>query len=253
MNIQPPEPFVRTASSLSVHSIFHTIQGEGPFTGHRAVFIRLAGCNIQCPGCDTDYTSHRRNLTVNEIVSAVNDLLPPCGPSLVVLTGGEPFRQPVEPLLVALVQAGYFVQVETNGTLRPPSLEFAAPPILFESSFRHWNVSGYNLNPTARLGVYIVVSPKTMRINERVLKDACAFKYVLTDGDICEDGLPNRVLAMPGAHRVARPRCGAWVYVQPCDEQDEAKNKRNLKAAMNSCKEHGFILQLQIHKMIGVE
>ncbi len=38
-------------SSLSVHSLFYTLQGEGPYSGHPAVFIRLAGCNLQCPKC----------------------------------------------------------------------------------------------------------------------------------------------------------------------------------------------------------
>src|SRR3954467_9071958 len=44
-------------NSLSIHSIFYTLQGEGPYSGCPAVFMRLAGCNLQCPGCDTDYTS----------------------------------------------------------------------------------------------------------------------------------------------------------------------------------------------------
>ena len=45
-----------TTRSYDVHSIFPTIQGEGPFVGQPAIFIRLAGCNLQCPACDTDYT-----------------------------------------------------------------------------------------------------------------------------------------------------------------------------------------------------
>ena len=40
--------------TLQVHSIFKTIQGEGPFCGTPCVFVRLAGCNLQCPACDTD-------------------------------------------------------------------------------------------------------------------------------------------------------------------------------------------------------
>ena len=52
MNTQPTEK--RTNSqNLDITEIFFTIQGEGPFSGHRAVFIRLAGCNLQCPACDT--------------------------------------------------------------------------------------------------------------------------------------------------------------------------------------------------------
>ena len=53
-NGQPIEKVQRTFDgTLEVHSIFKTIQGEGPFCGTPAVFIRLAGCNLQCPWCDT--------------------------------------------------------------------------------------------------------------------------------------------------------------------------------------------------------
>ena len=55
-----------TGLSLQVNSIFYTIQGEGPFAGRPAIFIRLAGCNLQCPGCDTEYTK-RQTMTVDEI------------------------------------------------------------------------------------------------------------------------------------------------------------------------------------------
>ena len=41
--------------SLQVHEIFHTIQGEGPFSGRPAVFIRLSGCNLRCWFCDTEW------------------------------------------------------------------------------------------------------------------------------------------------------------------------------------------------------
>ena len=61
MNQQAPEKQqLRGDGLLAVHSIFYTIQGEGPFAGETAVFVRLAGCNLQCPLCDTDYTSDRR-------------------------------------------------------------------------------------------------------------------------------------------------------------------------------------------------
>lgn len=236
---------------LDVHSIFLTIQGEGPFTGQRAVFVRLAGCNIQCPGCDTDYTSKRASMQVNGIVEAVRSKL---SSGLVVITGGEPFRQDIAELLILLVRGGFYVQVETNGTIRPPSLRYNLPQKCCNGEFSLEEVcEGYSKDTQKKQGVYIVVSPKTMRIEESIRQHACAFKYVLSANDIGQDGLPNRVLALPGKHPVARPRPNALVYVQPRDEQDAEQNAQHLKAAIDSCMTHGYTLQLQVHKLIGVE
>ena len=91
INIQPIEKYVQAENKmLDVHSIFYTIQGEGPFTGCPAVFVRLAGCNLKCPGCDTDYTSNRTPMTAEQILNKILELASPA--TLVVITGGEPFR-----------------------------------------------------------------------------------------------------------------------------------------------------------------
>ena len=57
-------------ASLQVNSVFHTIQGEGPFAGSPSVFVRLSGCNLQCPACDTEYTEGRL-VAIYEILMAV--------------------------------------------------------------------------------------------------------------------------------------------------------------------------------------
>ena len=60
-NTQPAEKQVKSSGLiLAINSIFYTIQGEGPFAGSPAVFVRLAGCNLQCPMCDTEYTSRQQ-------------------------------------------------------------------------------------------------------------------------------------------------------------------------------------------------
>ncbi|MEG7364337.1 7-carboxy-7-deazaguanine synthase QueE, partial [Pseudomonas citronellolis] len=97
MNLQPIEKRTKSADGLlSLHSIFHTIQGEGPFCGTPSVFVRLAGCNLQCPACDTDYTQGRRAASVQEILDKVQEYQ---SSGLVVITGGEPFRQDITRLL----------------------------------------------------------------------------------------------------------------------------------------------------------
>lgn len=223
--------------TLQVHSIFKTIQGEGPFCGTPCVFVRLAGCNLQCPMCDTDYTSKRQQMTPDQIACDVADLQGKLYPMLVVITGGEPFRQHIGELIDKLVYRGYYVQIESNGTMNPP-------------------VFAWNKDTSARRGAYLVISPKTGKLNPLALESACALKYVVAFDNIREeDGLPLTALGHPSNPYPARPPEG-WdglVYVQPEDDKNEAMNFRNTDAAVQACLEHGHILQLQVHKYIGVE
>lgn len=241
MNIQPAEKRQGgDGATLDVQSIFPTIQGEGPFTGQRAVFVRLAGCNLLCPACDTDYTSNRRIETVDYIIGRVKEMFEEG--VLVVITGGEPFRQNLGPLVTKLVNDGHRVQVETNGTL-PPS---EGIPALVE----------YNLR--ASRGCFIVCSPKAGKVNPELEPLICAYKYVLSCDSVSHiDGLPLQVLDHGAVPRVARPHLNfiGPVYLQPRDDRPghHAKNSRHLEAVVNSCLRHGHILQLQIHKIIGVE
>lgn len=237
INIQPIEKREPSyEGTLQVHSIFKTIQGEGPFCGTPCVFVRLAGCNLQCPACDTDYTSYRTNISPRAIVLAVRDEWKNPNPGLVVITGGEPFRQHIGELIAMLVHNGFYVQVESNGTMNPP-----------DAPWRH--------HVDARFGAYLVISPKTGKLNPLAVAAASALKYVVSHDNVMADGLPRRALDHPSNPHPARPPegWGGLVYVQPQDDKNEAMNHRNTAAAVQSCLEHGYILQLQIHKYIGVE
>lgn len=235
MNVQPIEKLEKSADgTLDVHSVFYTIQGEGPYCGLPAIFVRLAGCNLQCPGCDTDYTSTRRRMSVavlrTEIDELKEDEYPDAPRPLVVITGGEPFRQNITPLCASLIRGRYFVQVETNGTL-PPSQDF----------------------PEA---VSIVCSPKTGKINEELGHRVSALKYVVKAGLVVpRDGLPIRALDHACSPSVAKPPDGyaGPIYIQPMDENNTVLNRKNMQAAIRSCMEHGHTLQVQVHKIIGLE
>lgn len=241
-NNQPIQKrIVSDGSLLYVHSIFHTIQGEGPFCGMPAVFIRLEGCNLCCPGCDTDYTSRKRALRPREIYDTVA-LLAKYTTKLVVITGGEPFRQQLHQLTRLLCDRGYIVQIETNGTL--------APTVDKEDISRRINSSdlyGY---------VYIVCSPKTGKVNQRIQASCCCYKYVGGHDDLSEtDGLPLTALGHSANPILFRPE-PLWdkmVYLQPRDDHDDALNASNIDAVKASCLKYGYTLQLQIHKYIGVE
>jgi 7-carboxy-7-deazaguanine synthase len=102
---------------MKVAEIFHSIQGEGIYTGVPTVFIRLSGCHLCCSWCDTPYASHRpegEKLSVAEIVEAVEEHRY----DHVVITGGEPFLfSELGDLARALKSIGCFITIESSGTI----------------------------------------------------------------------------------------------------------------------------------------
>jgi len=100
---------------LQLAEIFYSIQGEGTHTGKPAVFVRLAGCNLACSFCDTDY-SLKFVASVPEVLDRVRSLGGEC--PMVVITGGEPLAQRETPTLIAaLRESGKRVHIESNGTV----------------------------------------------------------------------------------------------------------------------------------------
>jgi organic radical activating enzyme len=112
--------------SLDIVSIFKTIQGEGHRAGQPSTFIRLGGCNLACKFCDTEFEKFE-NLPLETILSTVSQNQA----KLIVITGGEPLRQPIEKLCGELIALGHIVQIETNGTLYrelPKEVEIVCSP-----------------------------------------------------------------------------------------------------------------------------
>jgi organic radical activating enzyme len=100
---------------LQLVEIFYSIQGEGTWTGMPAVFVRLAGCNLSCRFCDTDYAI-KEFATIGQIVQRVRDVGGDC--PMVILTGGEPLAQKETlDLIQALRNDGRRVHIESNGTI----------------------------------------------------------------------------------------------------------------------------------------
>lgn len=242
INTQPIQKQDLTHPLLSINSIFYTIQGEGPYAGRPAVFVRLAGCNLQCPFCDTQY-NHNAHMHPETVVATVQSTLEEAGlkkanplvqaKPLVVITGGEPFRQNLVPLVKLLSTYGYLTQIETNGTL-----------------FQHGLVDIPYLT--------IVCSPKTGAINPKLIPHLDAIKYIIhADKVDPDDGLPLKSLEHTNGGKVARMPEYSFrrpnIYVQPADEQDPEINQRNLEAAINSAMTYGYTLCIQTHKIIGME
>jgi 7-carboxy-7-deazaguanine synthase len=95
--------------------LYKSVQGESSFAGLPCIFVRLAGCNLRCSWCDSEYTfkgGYKQSL--DEVEAAVAALAPV---RLVEFTGGEPMLQEREllPLMERLLAQGYTLMIETSG------------------------------------------------------------------------------------------------------------------------------------------
>jgi organic radical activating enzyme len=100
---------------LQLAEIFYSIQGEGAFTGTPAVFVRLAGCNLSCDFCDTDY-SLKFFADIEHVLARIREAGGDC--PMVILTGGEPLAQrETLDLIEVLRRDGRRVHIESNGTI----------------------------------------------------------------------------------------------------------------------------------------
>ena len=102
---------------LPVVETFHSLQGEGLHAGRSAFFLRLAGCDVGCPWCDTKHSwpeaVHPRRALAE--LAAEAGAAAAAGAAFVVITGGEPLQQPLEGLCEALAAVGLPLHLETSG------------------------------------------------------------------------------------------------------------------------------------------
>lgn len=119
------------------------LQGEGLYVGHPAVFIRLGGCNLRCPGfgpngCDSAFSVDVRlrktwkQYSLDELKTAINKLIPSYAESkakpIIIFTGGEPtlYYEQLTDIVTYYITRDYVVQFETNAS-KP--IDFNTHPI----------------------------------------------------------------------------------------------------------------------------
>jgi 7-carboxy-7-deazaguanine synthase len=102
-------------SMLRVTEIFHSIQGESSHVGRPCVFVRLAGCNLRCRWCDSEYTfTGGEKISIDDVMQRVRSY--EC--NLVEVTGGEPLAQKEAfTLIEQLGNDGFEVLIETSGSI----------------------------------------------------------------------------------------------------------------------------------------
>lgn len=212
-------------SKLLVQSIFHTLQGEGPNVGVPSVFLRFGGCNLACSFCDTEFEDFKER-QLDDIIAEINKLAINAKgrrtTNLVVITGGEPLRQPITLLCEMLIQDGYKVQIETNGTLMrdiPDEVEIICSPKITNSSYS--------------------------KLRPDVLSRINALKFIVSKSLKGYDAIPD----------VGQSAVDNYieVFVQPMDQYDADKNKENIQHALKIALDNGYRFSLQTHKIIGIE
>lgn len=237
--------------SLLVHSVFGTIQGEGPFGGMPAIFVRLAGCNLACFFCDTDFESNAMVLLLEDLFETIERERRKVQTNLIVLTGGEPLRQNVAEFIRQCFQRDLHVQVETAGTVWPEDLG----PLMAPAPWP---------NPVCTL----VCSPKTGKVHPMIAHHCRDWKYIVAVGEAAEsDGLPLMSTQRQGEPaRIYRASQGI-IWLQPREDYkqviplgeekprlvpDPDSTRANMEAAAGIAMQHGYRLTLQTHKILGL-
>ncbi|MTI40441.1 radical SAM protein [Fulvivirga lutimaris] len=227
--------------------IFYSIQGEGKSMGKPAIFVRTSLCNLHCIWCDTDYTWNWQNtpfkhvndskagyskfkkdewiveLDADEVYNEIKQH--PC--KRVILTGGEPLMQQKELALLAqlLHDNGYFIEVETNGTLVPTS-EFDMA------------VDQYNVSPKlSNSGNSTQLREKEGAFSFFSGSEKASFKFVIDDpGDLDE------VTELISRYNIAPLN----VYLMPQGTTGQALNQKQ-QWLVDICKEHGYNYTDRLH------
>lgn len=210
-------------SFLMVKNIFKTLQGEGPNVGTPSIFIRLGGCNLACNFCDTEFEDFTQ-YSVDKILSITQNMSLNSEShrsiNLVVITGGEPMRQPINKLCSELIKQGFAVQIETNGTIYrelPKQVEIICSPK--------------------------IVNGKYYQIREDLLAKITAFKFLISTSREEYSKVPD----------LRQKEYKIPVYVQAMDELQTNINIENRKLAVEIAINNGYRLSYQIHKELGIE
>jgi 7-carboxy-7-deazaguanine synthase len=169
------------AATYEVTEIFTSIQGEGLRLGMPSTFVRLSRCNLSCRWCDTTY-SWKAGEMIEPTVMTPEQIRAEVHAPDVVLTGGEPMLQKLEPLLDLL--DGHFVTVETNGTMFRPDRRVGL-----------WSVSpklgSSGQKPNLRvLGAYVAQVPDRLQL-----------KFVISDREDL-DAVKTLLASLDGATKV---------------------------------------------------
>jgi len=219
---------------MQVCEIFYSIQGEGQEIGQPAIFLRLQGCNLRCKFCDTAYsqeikkkidTNKSQKLTEGFEEMSVEKILKELKKfpaKHIVLTGGEPLLQQKEliPLLKKL--KNYFIEVETNGTIKPEISKY---------------INKFNCSPKLSNAIDLNLKYDTLK---SFPKEKTIYKFVIDDKkDITE------VKKFIKKHSIPKDK----VFLMPQGKTTEEIIEKS-KSLIEICKKELFGFAPRLHIML---
>lgn len=207
---------------MRVIEIFDSIDGEGVFTGCLATFIRLGGCNMRCSYCDTGYALNAKDgaeMSIDDIVCRAKLI----GNTHITLTGGEPLINPDSLRLVsALCDAGFIVNIETNGSVDVTLFQNDKTVITMD-----YKTISSGENKKMSIG----------RIN--TLRKCDVLKIVCEESDFCD------ITAM-----LLKIKTEATVFISPVFGKIEPKILVSFAKKLRNCGLKNIRVQVQLHKII---
>ena len=221
--------------NLPINEIFHSVQGEGSYTGTPSVFVRLQYCPILCPFCDTKHTWEKfgnNEISFDMMLAKTADAptwadvdvyklagyLKEQPEKHIVITGGEPCVYDLWQITSILIEYGKTVQIETSGTfeIRADGSTFItlSPKIGMPGGYRVLDNAVYKANEIK------------MPIGK--MKDVETLKRFLGDANMFTGDLPV-------------------VYLQPLSQSEKATELCIEQARLN-----GWRLSAQLHKFLKI-
>lgn len=223
---------------LPVNELFVTLQGEAHFTGSPSVFIRLQGCDVGCPWCDTKHTwltDPENEISFEAMVAKTGDdaryaLVDPeqlvayaaTKAKHIVITGGEPCVFDLSDLTAQFIGAGNSVQIETSGT----------QPV------------------RAHYGTWVTVSPKVdMPGRFKVLDTALlrANEIKMPVGKLADITKLQDIIDQMNRAAGIDTSSPPLIWLQPLSTSLKAT-----ELCIEAATDHGWLVSIQTHKFIGL-